>query len=75
MSSIEEKVEKHYKRLLDNLGVRHYGKTEKINDIIEKSLRNGVSKLGEFGMNYPDIKLFFKNNNARRIPVMIEEKG
>lgn len=75
MSSIEEKVEEHYKRLLDNLGIRHYGKTEKINDIIEKSLKNGVSKSGGSGMNYPDIKLFLENNSSRRIPVMIEVKG
>ena len=29
MPSIEEKVEEQYKALLDSLGVRHYGKTEK----------------------------------------------
>lgn len=32
MASIEEKVEEHYKAILDSLGVRHYGKTEKVND-------------------------------------------
>lgn len=31
MASIEEKVEEQYKGMLDALGVRHYGKTEKIN--------------------------------------------
>ena len=28
MASIEEKVEEHYKKILDELGIRHYGKTE-----------------------------------------------
>ena len=31
MASIEEKVEEHYKKILDELGIRHYGKTESIN--------------------------------------------
>lgn len=26
MASIEEKVEEHYKKILDELGIRHYGK-------------------------------------------------
>lgn len=30
MASIEEKVEEHYKKILDELGIRHYGKTESI---------------------------------------------
>lgn len=40
MASIEEKVEDHYKNLLDLLGTRHYGKTEKINDSITATLIN-----------------------------------
>lgn len=34
MASIEEKVEEHYKKILDELGIRHYGKTESINRTI-----------------------------------------
>lgn len=30
MASIEEKVEEQYKSILDDLGIRHYGKTEKL---------------------------------------------
>lgn len=33
MASIEEKVEEHYKKILDELGIRHYGKTESIRSI------------------------------------------
>ena len=29
MQSIEEKVEDHYKKLLDSYNIRHYGKTER----------------------------------------------
>lgn len=29
MPSVEKKVEEQYKSLLNNFGVRHYGKTEK----------------------------------------------
>lgn len=75
MGSIEEKVEDHYKKMLDNLGVRYYSKTEKINDSIENALKRGNSKSGGSGMNYPDIKLLLEDNNSRRIPVMIEAKG
>ena len=31
MASIEEKVEEHYKKILDELGIRHYGKTPRGN--------------------------------------------
>ena len=31
MASIEEKVEEQYKKILESLGIRHYGKTETIN--------------------------------------------
>lgn len=40
MASIEEKVEEQYKSLLDSLGIRHYGKTEKINPNTTNALRN-----------------------------------
>lgn len=30
MASIEEKVEEHFKKILDDLHIRHFGKTEKI---------------------------------------------
>lgn len=75
MASIEEKVEELYKRILDDLGVRHYGKTEKINSAIANALKNADSKSGGFGSNFPDIQLILENSNARRIPVMIEAKG
>lgn len=39
MASIEEKVEEQYKGMLDALGVRHYGKTEKINSAISNALK------------------------------------
>lgn len=73
--SIEEKVEEHYKKILDDLGIRHYAKTEKINDSITKALADAESKSGNSGKNYPDIKLLLENNYSRRIPVMIEAKG
>ena len=75
MASIEEKVEEQYKKELDKLGVRHYGKTEKINDTITNALKAAVSKSGGSGNNYPDIQLLLENNHSRRIPVMIEAKG
>ena len=73
--SIEEKVEEHYKKILDNLGIRHYGKTEKINSAIDNALKKSNSKSGGTGNNFPDIRLMLENNTARRIPVMIEAKG
>jgi len=75
MKSVEEKVEEHFKKILDNYNIRHYGKTEEINKIITEALKNSVSKSGGNGNNYPDIQILFENNYARRIPVMIEAKG
>ncbi len=75
MPSVEEKVEEHFKKMLDKFGIRHYGKTEKINSAIANALRNADSKSGGTGNNFPDIQLILENSNARRIPVMIEAKG
>lgn len=75
MPSIEEKVEEHYKSKLDLLGVRHYGKTERINQAIYDALQKADSKSGGNGVNYPDIQLLLHNNHQRYIPVMIEAKG
>ena len=75
MASVEEKVEEHYKALLDDLGIRHYGKTEEINSSITKALREADSKSGGAGINYPDIQLLLQNKTRRDIPVMIEAKG
>lgn len=75
MASIEEKVEEHYKKVLDTLKIRHYGKTESINDTITKALKNALSKSGGTGNNYPDIQLLLEDKHSRRIPVMIEAKG
>ena len=75
MRSIEEKVEEHYKKILDNYQIRHYGKTEEINSTITKALKNSNSKSGGGGNNFPDIQILFENKHSRRIPVMIEAKG
>lgn len=75
MASIEEKVEEQYKNLLDSLGIRHYGKTEKINPNITNALKNADSKSGGSGNNYPDIQLIVNNAISRYVPVMIEAKG
>ena len=75
MASIEEKVEEHFKKVLDNLGVRHFGKTESINEPIDKALKNFASKSGNSGNNYPDIRCLLDNKQGRLIPVMIEAKG
>ena len=75
MASIEEKVEEYYKSLLDNLGIRHYAKTEEINSSITKALKQAKSKSGGSGNNYPDIQLLLEDNHKRVIPVMIEAKG
>lgn len=64
MASIEEKVEEQYKGMLDILGVRHYGKTEKINSAISNALKNADSKSGGSGNNFPDIQLMLENSNA-----------
>lgn len=75
MASIEEKVEEHYKSVLDNIGLRHFAKTEKVNDSIETALKDANSKSGGGGNNYPDIKCLLDNKHGRTIPVMIEAKG
>lgn len=75
MVSIEEKVEDYYKSLLDELGIRRFSKTEKINDSITNAFAQADSKSGGTGMNYPDIQLLLENKNRRNIPVMIEAKG
>ena len=75
MSSVEEKVEEHFKGLLKGLNIRYYGKTEELNSSIVKAFKENVSKSGGPGKNYPDIQLILENGNARRIPVMIEAKG
>lgn len=75
MASIEEKVEEHFKALLDGLHIRHFGKTEEINSSITKALKEANSKSGGSGSNYPDIQLLLQNKTRRDIPVMIEAKG
>lgn len=75
MASIEEKVEEHFKRMLDDLQIRHYGKTETINGSITKALKEADSKSGGSGNNFPDIQLLLQNKTRRDIPVMIEAKG
>ena len=75
MRSIEEKVEEHYKKMLETYQIRHYGKTEEINPTITKALKYANSKSGGNGNNFPDIQVLFENQHARRIPVMIEAKG
>lgn len=75
MASIEEKVEEHFKALLDSFNIRHFGKTEGINPSITKALKEAESKSGGSGMNFPDIQLLLENKNRRDIPVMIEAKG
>lgn len=75
MASCEEKVEEYYKSLLDDLNIRHFGKTESINSSITKALEESDSKSGGSGNNYPDIQLLLQNKTRRDIPVMIEAKG
>lgn len=75
MASIEEKVEEHYKKVLDDLHIRHFGKTEEINGAITRALKEADSKSGGSGNNYPDIQLLLQNKTRRDIPVMIEAKG
>ena len=75
MPSVEEKVEEFYKAKLDQLGIRHYSKTESINPSIDEALKRSKSKSGNNGTNYPDIKLLLSNEYSRNIPVMIEAKG
>ena len=75
MRSIEEKVEEHFKKILDKYEIRHYGKTEEINPTITKALKDSNSKSGGSGNNFPDIQILFESKHARRIPIMIEAKG
>lgn len=75
MASAEEKVEEFYKAQLDELNIRHYGKTEEINSSITKALKEADSKSSGSGNNYPDIQLLLQNSTRRDIPVMIEAKG
>lgn len=75
MPSIEEKIEEYYKYKLDSMNIRHYGKTERINQAIYDALQKADSKSGGSGVNYPDIQLLLHNNHQRYIPVMIEAKG
>lgn len=75
MASIEEKVEDYYKQVLDNLGVRRWGKTEAINPEIKEALESSDSKSGGTGGNFPDIQCYLDNKHGRRIPVMMEAKG
>ena len=75
MKSIEEKIEEHFKAILDSLNIRHYSKTESINDSISNALRSADSKSGGSGNNFPDIQLYLEDGFGRRIPVMIEAKG
>ena len=75
MASVEEKVEEYYGAQLDELNIRHYGKTEEINSSITKALKEADSKSGGSGNNYPDIQLLLQNSTRRDIPVMIEAKG
>ena len=71
MASIEEKVEEQYKNILSGLGIRHYGKTESVNDTIAKALKEAKSKSGNSGNNYPDIRIMIDDNHGRFLPVMI----
>lgn len=73
--SIEEKVEEYYKKIFDSYEIRHFGKTEEINEEISNGLKLATSKSGGKGNNYPDIQLLLDNGYSRRIPVMIEAKG
>ena len=75
MPSIEEKIEEYYKYKLDSMNIRHYGKTERINQAIYDALQKADSKSGGSGVNYPDIQLLLHNNHQRYIPVIIEAKG
>ena len=75
MASIEEKVEEHFKKVLDDFHIRHYGKTETINSSITKALKEADSKSGGSGNNFPDIQLLLQDKTRRDVPVMIEAKG
>ena len=73
--SFEEKIEDIVKKKIDDLGIKRYTKTEPTgNSMVDNALKNGESKKGNNGGNYPDIKLVLVKN-GRCIPVMIEIKG
>lgn len=66
MASIEEKVEEHYKKVLDDLCIRHYGKNEAINDSISKALKETDSKSGGAGrlhIKIPFVTVFLRKRN------------
>lgn len=75
MASIEERIEDSIKQQLVNFGISYYTKTESIDSEIDSALAKYPSKSGGSGKNYPDIKLFLKTDELRKIPVMIEVKG
>lgn len=75
MASIEEKVEEHFKAVLDDLGIHRYGKRDAINPSIGEAMKTANSKSGGSGPNYPDMQLLLQNRTRRDIPVMIEAKG
>ena len=45
MASIEEKVEEHFKALLDDLEIRHFGKTEEITAPLPRHLKKLIPNL------------------------------
>lgn len=76
--SIEEKVEEYYKKVLDDLNLKYYGKTQanSMNEGIAKALASAPSKSGGNGSNFPDIMLMlYLEETNRHIPVVIEAKG
>ncbi len=75
MTGIEEKIEDMFKRRLDDLRVRRYGKTEAIGPAVRAALESAVSKSGGTGGNFPDIRALLDDGRGRRIPVMMECKG
>lgn len=78
VKSIEEKVEEHFKKILDELKITYYGKTQAnlMNAGIAKALASAPSKSGGAGNNYPDIMLILYSEETNRyIPVIIEAKG
>ena len=68
MRSIEEKVEEHYKKMLETYQIRHYGKTEEINPTITKALKDADSKSGGNGIISPIFKSFLKINMLDEFP-------
>ena len=65
MASIEEKVEEYYKKKLNDIGLRYFGKTEPVNPSIDNALKTASSKSGGTGNNYPDIKSLRRRNYRR----------